>query len=142
VTFDLTLNVLWLLLGALAIGITLRASSIRGGSVSWRLAGIVLVVAALFPFVSATDDIVRVEHYTTEHDTSEHGQRHSGQHNTSSDDLIRLYEALDAPVTPDIAVLAFVLLFVSLVIVFAGAVLTRVAPGESGRSPPVFFSAA
>jgi hypothetical protein len=141
VPLDLTLNLLWLLLGALAIGITLRASSVRGGSVSWRLAGIVLVVAALFPFVSATDDILRVEHYTTEHDSSEHGH-HTGQRNTtSSDDLIRLYEALDAPVTPDIAVLAFVLLFVSFVAIFAGAVLTRVAPGESGRSPPAIFTA-
>lgn len=139
---DLTLNVVWLLLAALAIGITLRASSVRGGSVSWRLAGVILVVAALFPFVSATDDILRVEHYATEHDTSEHGQHHSRQRNSSSDDLIRLYETLDAPVTPDIAVLAFVLVFVSFVTVSAGAVLTRVAPGEFGRSPPVFFPAA
>jgi hypothetical protein len=141
VQLDLTLNVFWLLLGVLAIGMTLRASSGKSGPTRWRLAGIVLVLAALFPFISATDDILRVEHYTSEHETTEHGRHHS-QRTTTTDDLIRLYEAMDAPLVPDVAGIAFILLFFSFVTVLHDPVLTRVAPGTSGRSPPPFFSAA
>jgi hypothetical protein len=141
VQLDFTLNVLWLLLGALAVGITLRASSASSGSKRWRLAGIVLVLAALFPYISATDDVLRLEHYASEHETTEHGQHHS-QRTTTTDNLVRLYEAMDAPLTPNVAVLAFILLFVFLVTVLRDPVLTRVAPGASGRSPPLFFSAA
>lgn len=138
---DLTLNVLWLLLGVLAIGMTLSASSGKAGSKGWRLAGIVLVLAALFPFISATDDILRVENYISEHENPGHGQQHP-QGASTSDDLIRLYEAMDAPLAPDAAVVAFVLLFVSFVTISGQAILTRVAPSESGRSPPAFFSVA
>ncbi len=145
---DLTLNALWLLVGILAIGMTLHASSGKGGSRGWRLAGIVLVLAALFPFISATDDILRVEHYSAEQQgaserpgTPGHGRQHS-QRTTNGDDLVRLYEAMDAPLVPNVIAIAVVLLLISFVTVAREAILTTVAPSKFGRSPPTFFSAA
>jgi hypothetical protein len=130
VPLDLTLNVVWLLLGVLALAISFGMSSRRPGSRRWQLARIILVLAALFPFVSATDDILRVEHYTSDHD----GQHSHGR--TPNDDLVRLYEAMDAPVIAQASGIAFVLLFVSFVTIAATTLLTRVAPYAAGRSPP------
>ena len=135
---DSTLNIVWLVLGFLAVGFTFGVSSRKTGSKSWRLAGIVLVVAALFPFISATDDILRVEHFTTQNESQHrggHGKSHS-QRTTNGDDLIRLYEALDAPLAPPIHPFSVVLLFVFFIAAFSEAVLSRVAPRAAGRSPP------
>jgi hypothetical protein len=133
---DLTLNLAWLLLGVLAVGATFGVSSCKSGSKPWQLAGIILVLAALFPIISATDDVLRVEHYT-----SEHGGHHS-RRSTTGDELIRLYEAMDAPLTVQASRIEFILLFISFVTVVKTAVLTRVAPFAAGRSPPILFLAA
>lgn len=133
---DLTLNLAWLSLGVLALGATFGVSSRKSGSKRWQLAGIVLVLAALFPIISATDDVVRVEHYT-----SEHGGHHS-RRSTTSDELIRLYEAMDAPLAVQASRIEVILLFIAFVTVVRTAVLTRVAPFAFGRSPPIFFLAA
>jgi hypothetical protein len=47
----------------------------------------------LFPYISATDDIVRVEQFSSEHAPQQH-------HPTKQDNaknLVRLYETLDSP---------------------------------------------
>lgn len=134
--FDTALNALWLLLGAIAVGWTLRArcqgslnQSVRSTSLhALRLA---LVLAALFPYVSATDDVVRIQTLDQHHDRS----HPAGQ--TQNQNLLRLYESMDTPLVCRVQEITFVLFFVALVVVPVVQCSTRSEPSESGRSPPV-----
>ena len=133
--FETALNVVWLLLGACALASTIRAAvaqrHARQRTATWlHIVGVALIVAALFPYISATDDVLRVEHFTSQHD-----QRHSDKNNRTND-LIRLYETMDAPLVCRIAQVAITLLFISLVFTPVLRAIERIAPLASGRSPP------
>ena len=71
-----------------------------------------------------------MEHYTSQHD------QHGSHKATPSDDLVRLYEALDAPVVGHSCGIALVLFVVSVLFVPQRSILCRIAPLVAGRSPP------
>lgn len=121
-------------MGVIALASVIRSSIRRDvphKSGAWlHIIGVALIVAALFPYISATDDIVRTEDLATHH-----GQNHSGK-KTPNDNLIRLYEALDSPIVSPAC--AFVMTFFAIGLVFLPTVKRayRVAPACAGRSPP------
>lgn len=134
--FETALNVAWLLLGILALACTahaaFRSPAVPRRAPAWlHVVGVGLIVAALFPYISATDDVVRIEHFSSQHDS-----RHPGKQ-TKTDDLIRLYETMDTPLVCPVSEVALILFFVSLVIAPLTALLEHFAPFEAGRSPPL-----
>jgi hypothetical protein len=136
VQFDIALNLVWLLLGITALSFAVRAAlnaRPANRSSAWlHIVGVALVVAALFPYISATDDLVRSQNLSTRQDR-DHGR--SGT-KAPNDNLIRLYETLDSPLACVTCTLTFT--FFAVWIVFAPAVKRswRVAPSSTGRSPP------
>jgi hypothetical protein len=136
VHFDAALNLAWLLLGGLALVRTIRVtwcqSDITTSKSRWlHTVGVALIVTALFPYISATDDVLRIEHFKAQHDS-----RHSGRQ-SQNDDLMRLYETTDTPLVCPIRQLALVLFFISLVFTPVARLMERIAPLHAGRSPPL-----
>lgn len=133
--FETALNVAWLLLGLLALAFTAHAAFRRKPeetrAPAWlHIVGVGLIVAALFPYISATDDIVRIEHFN-----SQHNPRHPGKQ-AKTDDLIRLYEAMDTPLACPVSTVVLIFFFVSLVFAPLARLIERFKPFEAGRSPP------
>ena len=133
--FETALNLAWLLLGVLALACTAHAAfrrpPERRRAPAWlHIVGVGLIVAALFPYISATDDIVRIEHFSSQHDSS-HPHKQS-----KTDDLIRLYETMDTPLTCPVCQVVLIFFFVSLVFAPLARLIERIAPFEAGRSPP------
>ncbi|MBV9303757.1 MAG: hypothetical protein JOY62_05235 [Acidobacteriaceae bacterium] len=137
--FDSALNLAWLLLGLLAFGRT-AATTFNRRRIDTRksrwlhIIGVGLIVAALFPYISATDDVLRIEHFN-----AQHNPRHTNKQ-TANDDLMRLYEAMDTALVSRICAVSLIFLFISLVFVPVVRAFDRIAPLCAGRSPP-FFSA-
>ena len=113
--FDSILNGLWLLLGLLALAATLRISCRTNRHLTrrriWQSCAVVaLVIATLFPFVSATDDVLRIQNIQRQSHT------HSGDpkpaQKPSSDALMRLYESMDTPLIAAAVQLFLILLFI------------------------------
>lgn len=134
--FETVLNVAWLLAGALALAFTAHAAFRRAprehSAPAWlHIVGVGLIIAALFPYISATDDLVRIEHFSSQHES-----HHSGKQN-KTDDLIRLYEVMDTPWICPVTEIALIFFFVSLVFTPLATLIERIAPFEAGRSPPV-----
>jgi hypothetical protein len=135
VHFDTALNLAWGTLGLLALARTIRdtfrrMSNANRAPACLHVVGVALIVAALFPYISATDDVLRIDHFNSEQDHRHPAKKHS------NGDLIRLYETMDTPVISPVVTLAFTLFFVSLVILPASALIERSERFESGRSPP------
>ena len=141
VQFDTALNLIWLVLGVLALTSTLRSCRGRAKSAvhppAWlHVCGVALIVAALFPYISATDDVLRMEHMNAEHAPVHH---RSGKR-VPSDGLIRLYETMDTPVIGTVHSISLVLCFLSLVVSPVLQGVDRSMPLQSGRSPPLGFA--
>ena len=126
----------WLLLGAIALACTIRARS-RGpvtqqriGAAPLHVIGVALIVAALFPYISATDDVVRIQNFDQQHDT------HHPAKTPQNQNLIRLYETMDTPLVCSVQEIQLVLFFFALVFASAVACVERSRPSKSGRSPP------
>jgi hypothetical protein len=133
VHFDTALNSIWFAMGLLACAGAIRATRRSSG---FRVAGIVLVVAALlFPYISATDDVVRIERLRGQTSHSSSSQR------GPTDDLIRLYQTMDTPLVCAVVRLSLTLFFVLLIATSVVRRIDRSAPFESGRSPPRLLSA-
>jgi hypothetical protein len=135
VQFDAALNLAWLLLGALALARTIRVTWCQTGVTApksrWlHIVGVALIVAALFPYISATDDVLRIEHFKAQHHS-----RHSTKQ-TQNDDLMRLYETTDSPLVCRICEVALVFFFISIVFTPVAGLIERIAPLHAGRSPP------
>jgi hypothetical protein len=135
VHFETTLNAAWLLLGLLALGCTAHAAFRRRPderrAPAWlHIVGVGLIVAALFPYISATDDIVRIEHFSSQHNGSHPGKQ------SKTDDLVRLYETMDTPWVCPVSAVALIFFFISLVFAPLARLIERIAPFEAGRSPP------
>ena len=126
---------MWLLLGLVAVGSTVRVSlreSVKPKRTpAWlHIIGMALIVAALFPYISATDDVLRAEHFSAQHD-----DRHSGKH-SRTENLVRLYEIIDNPLvcrSPEVAITIF---FIFLIFTPVPRLVHRIAPLQAGRSPP------
>lgn len=137
--FDTALNVIWLGLSVLALASILRLRADRFSLAlrlpsSLQVCGLAVILAALFPYISATDDVLRIQHMDL-HQGPQHPQE-SGK-GCSKDGLLRLYEALDSPMVLPATQISFVLLFISLVIAPVVTVVSRSLPFASGRSPPL-----
>lgn len=133
--FDTALNLAWGILGLLALTRTIRVSFRKNrfaNQVPARLhvVGVALIVAALFPYISATDDVLRIDHFSAQQDPRHPAKKHA------NGDLIRLYETMDTPVISTVVVLAFSLFFIFLIIVPVSTLIDRTDHFESGRSPP------
>jgi hypothetical protein len=136
VHFDAVLNLAWLLLGGLALARTIRVTWCQSGvstpkSRGLHIVGVALIVTALFPYISATDDVLRIEHFKAQ-DPSRHSTKH-----TQNDDLMRLYETTDSPLVCRISEVALVFFFISIVFAPVARVIERIAPLHAGRSPPL-----
>ncbi len=138
--FDTALNLVWLLLGAVALASAIRAA-VRGSAhdrpSAWlHVIGVALIVAALFPYISATDDLVRSESLSTQPDRD----HSSSGKKAPNDTLIRLFETLDSPLTCQKCVL--ILTFFAVWVIFLPITKRdrRVAPSCTGRSPPLLLS--
>ena len=134
--FETALNVVWLFLGALALAFTAHAAfrcrPQERRSAAWlHVVGVGLIVAALFPYISATDDIVRIEHFRSQHHSHPSGKQ------SNSGDLIRLYEAMETAWVPPVSHMPLIFLFIALVFVPVARLVERFAPLEAGRSPPL-----
>ena len=133
---DTALNLAWLLLGAVALAATLGLS--RRASFSkkqFHLVGVTAIVVALFPYISATDDVLRIEHLKAQ-------QTHTnGSKQKASDDLLRLYETLDSPLICDTCRITVTLVFFSLLAAPVQRLIRRSIPLEAGRSPPLPYPA-
>ena len=136
--FDTALNLVWLVLGVFALASTLRArrqtSVFVRGPVWLHLCGVALIVAALFPYISATDDVLRIQRMDLQ---QTEGHQHQSGNKGSSDALIRLYETMDTPVITVVTQVEFVLLFISLVVAPILRTVDRVTLLQGGRSPPL-----
>jgi hypothetical protein len=140
VHFDTALNLAWLLLGIGALASTLRATMRRSAynrSSAWlHVVGVALIVAALFPYISATDDLVRSENLSTreKQDHSSPGKK------TPNDNLIRLYETLDSPLACPTCILTLTFFSIWLIFLPKSERDHQVAPACAGRSPPLSLS--
>jgi len=124
------------MLGLFALTRTIRVSFRKNrlaNQVPARLhvVGVALIVAALFPYISATDDVLRINHFSAQQDHQHPAKKHA------NGDLMRLYETMDTPVLSTVVVLAFSLFFVFLVMMPVSALIDRTEQFESGRSPPL-----
>jgi hypothetical protein len=136
VSFESSLNVVWLLLGIVALAATIRATYAERAiylprRVWLHVVGTALIVAALFPYISATDDVLRIEHL------SEQQKRTGTTRNSPANDLMRLYQTLDTPVIAEAKQTTPTLVFVMLVSTLLVQLIDRSAPLQSGRSPPL-----
>lgn len=130
--FDTALNVVWFAMGVFACAGAVRATRRYGG---FRIAGVALVVAALlFPYISSTDDVLRIEYLRDQRSHSSQSQR------GPNDDLIRLYQTMDTPLVCAVLRVCLTLFFVLLVWTASVRHIDRDAPFESGRSPPRLLS--
>jgi hypothetical protein len=134
VGFDAILNTVWLLLGTIALAVIL-ARTIKGSSRLLCCIGVGLVVATLFPVISATDDVIRIQHLEGTHH-SHKGRSETDSHKRTSDNLIRLYEAMESPLAATPVRISFSLFFIFLIVALCVLYARQrtVAPG--GRSPP------
>jgi hypothetical protein len=145
VHFEAALNLVWLALGLAALAMAgrnvlkrrrvLDGSGLSHGAPAWlHIVGVALIVVALFPYISATDDLLRIEHFHARAD-----QQHTnlpGKH-SRTDNLIRLYETMDTPLVCAVREISLVFFFIALVFLPVLRLVERCQPQESGRSPPI-----
>jgi hypothetical protein len=141
VHFETTLNLAWVFLGLWALAATARAAFRRPAvtrpvSKCFHVVGVALIVSALFPYISATDDILRIDQFNSQHDR----QHHPGKQN-KSDDLIRLYETMDSPLVCRTSEVVLNLSFEWFVFAPILQDTERIAPFVAGRSPPSVVNA-
>ena len=140
--FDTALNLLWCVFGAFALAGTLRTrlhpgSSVKRGPAWLHVCGVALIIAALFPYISATDDVLRIQHMNLQQN-SDHSQQTGKK--APSDALIRLYEVMDTPVVCVVRQISVTLFFAFLVVIPVLRRVDRSMPFVAGRSPPLFLA--
>lgn len=134
---DATLNWIWLLLGLVAVASAAGSYYYRVG-VSGRerklslLIGVAVIIAALFPYISSTDDSLRFDDLSAQHNQDHHPNKDSRVNGS----LILLYEATDAAIPIQVFRLCVIWVITGLVVYrfFQGALAS--SPWVYGRSPP------
>ena len=96
-----------------------------------QMVGVASIVVALFPYISATDDLIRIAN-----SQPQSSQNPSTQHGPAAD-LLRLYEVSDAPLATRVSGFAITFAFECLLFVAAKRELRRSVPQQSGRAPPL-----
>jgi len=136
VQLDTALNLIWLTLSVFAIASTLRAYRQRSKPAGPRwlqVCGVALVLAALFPYISATDDVLRIQQLNTQ----QKSQPHESGKKVPNSSLVRLYETLETSVVATVGTTNVVLIFLALVVAPIVRLVSRARPLTGGRSPPV-----
>jgi len=137
--YDSILNLAWALLGTMALLRTLCASRRIARNSSRRrqlfeAVGVASIIIALFPFISATDDVLRVQQYVS--------QQEDGKSRTAHDtNLLRLFETADHSLVSRCSLVGLSLVFLELVVVLFCCGATHTAPLIAGRSPPSIVAA-
>ena len=147
VHFDTALNLVWLLLGFFTLGsvghaIFFRKAKETRQSKRLHVVGLGLIVIALFPYISATDDVLRIEHYQSQsqiaqEQVKEHSSTSSKGH-SQMDDLLRLYEVMDSPLICRVCEISLTFIFIAFLFSRSIRLIDLSAPGCAGRSPPAF----
>lgn len=136
VTFDGALNLAWLVLGAIAFAMLLpsRFGRRKFVSESWlRLAAVMAIACTLFPYVSATDDLVWFETSST---LSEHQSDRQTDSSNSNSGLLGLYHASQSSVRSGTISVFCILIFLALIVLPALRRYSSVEICTAGRSPP------
>jgi len=143
VAFESILNAAWLVMGIAAL-IVLCARSFKARNTVSCCIGVALIAATLFPIISASDDVIRIQHLERAHQPGQNsGQNKSGNtsgHKRTTENLIRLYEAMESPLVPVAVRVCFVLFFIFLVRPLCVANVLQRTMANGGRSPPVRFA--
>ncbi len=133
-SFESSLNAIWILLGICALTSTIRYTWAKQAAQSKRrawphvvCAG--LIVAALFPYISATDDLLRVAHFSDQ-------KLCTTSRTNQTNELMRLYQAMDTPIIAEVRRAGLVLFFVVFVTPLQVQQIDGAAPRQGGRSPP------
>jgi hypothetical protein len=117
--YDTALNLLWLLLGAVG----LLATACSNGKRTWlRVVRVAVVVAVVFPFLSASDDLLCIEQAARPGGAGEH--------------VVRLYTNMESPLAASAPQIRLALFFILLVAPLLTQRLDRSTPIAIGRSPP------
>jgi hypothetical protein len=139
VAFETILNCAWLLLGFTALAFMLGRSR-KGRSPVLCCVGVGLIIAALFPIISASDDVIRIQHLERVHGSSNRNAQNQSSntngHKRTNDTLIRLYEAMESPLAVTPVRISFVLFFAFLTVPLCAAYARQCTIAQSGRSPP------
>jgi hypothetical protein len=138
VAFDVILNAVWLLLGTAAFAFMLTRAA-RGKASPLCCIGVGLIMAALFPIISATDDVIRIQHLERTHRPTK-ADSENKDHTRTSENLIRLYEAMELPLAVAPVKIAFTLVFAFLVTSLCNACARQRTVSQGGRSPPLALS--
>lgn len=144
-TFDTALNLVWAVVGAVALG-ALAARDLRCRVPLWercrRALAVFIACVALFPCVSASDDLVRFERLQVSAQTAravasplpeKRGEKPSFY-------LARLLESLENFQISTARRFLVTLCFLALVGAFSHQSVERPLPCPLGRSPPRFAS--
>lgn len=144
-TFDTALNLVWALVGAVALG-ALAARDACGRVPLWDRCRRALVVfiacVALFPCVSASDDLVQFERLQVSSQTGGEivGAWPGKRGEKPAVYLARLLESLENFEISTASRLLLTLCFLALVGTFSDQGVERPLPSRLGRSPPAFAS--
>lgn len=136
---DTTLNIAWIFLGLIALGTLTFIEYLNWGIRSfrarlWHFVLVGLVLIALFPYISATDDTLQVNRLNSKlSHQHEHPQRTVHEQGI---DLLRLYETLDHSLVSQIWTVSVTFVLFSFVIRPRFQTLARSIPYRAGRSPP------
>jgi hypothetical protein len=138
VTVDYLLNLTWLCLGVVAILAT-RGSAPVGETKrfrSLRFISVVLVLSALFPYISALDDTLQLAQLGRATGVRSWTQKRApdGHH---ANELVWLFESMGDSVLAPAPVIAPRFSYLKLVSVPEFTELGRPSPPSLGRSPPV-----
>jgi hypothetical protein len=101
--------------------------------------GVALIAATLFPIISASDDVIRIQHLERTHQSQRDSTNTSG-HKRATESLIRLYEAMESPLAATPVRICFVLFFAFLIGPLCVANVRQHTIAQGGRSPPVTFA--
>jgi hypothetical protein len=135
VGFDAILNIIWLLLGLVGIAVTVARPTKSRSPILCSI-GVALIVAALFPIISATDDVIRIQHLERTH-ASQKSNPNSDSHRRTGDNLVRLFEAMESPVAVAPIRISFTLFFAFLLLPLCIAYVRQRTVSQGGRSPPL-----
>jgi len=136
VAFESILNAAWLLMGIIAL-MVLCARSFKARNTLSCCIGVALIAATLFPIISASDDVIRIQHLERAHEA---GHNNTSGHKRTTENLIRLYEAMESPLVPAAVRICFVLFFIFLMRPLCVANVQQRTMANGGRSPPAAFA--
>lgn len=136
-TVEHLLNLIWLCLGAAALCATRRYGPIgetkRFGS--FRLISVVLVIAALFPYISALDDRLQLAQLGPAA-AARNWMHRRADDNRRANELVWLFESMGDSVLAPAPAMAPRFCYLKLVALPDFKELGRPAPPSLGRSPP------